>query len=89
MKKNKKVYSNNLKKIEFKVLRYFIYTADPQFLIDLKNDNLTKFYELISKSRNDACDLISLFRDAIIELEKDIDFLDSIDDRLMKFINNG
>lgn len=88
MKKNKKVYSNNLKKIEFEVLRYFIYTADPQFLIDLKNDNLKKFYELINKSKLDATNLINLFRECIIDLEKDIDFLDNIDDRLLEVFNN-
>ena len=87
MKKNKK--EEQVKRIQLNISRYLIYTVNPQFLIDLKNDNLKKFYELINKSKTDACDLISLFHDCICELEKDIDFLDSIDDRLFKFINNG
>ena len=86
MKKNKK--AEQVKRIQLNISRYLIYTVDPQFLIDLKTDNLKKFYELINKSKIDASNLISLFRDCISELEKDIDFLDCIEDRLNEGLVN-
>lgn len=88
MKKNKKV-EKQVKRIQFNVCRYLIYSADPQDLIDLKNNNLKKFYELINKSKLDAVNLISQFRECISELEKDIDYLDNIDDRLISSFYNG
>ena len=77
MKKNKNVESN-VKRLQFNVTRYLIYSIDPQVLNDLKSKDYKKFIDLIYKSKNDAIELKNLLVDAISELEKDIDYLTNL-----------